>query len=279
MSGTLFVVGTPIGNLGDFSPRARECLSTVDLVVAEDSRVLGRLCHLVGITPREVRSYQGRQHITEVEFLASLETGDVALVSDAGMPGVSDPGAGFVELALRHGGTVRVIPGASALTAALALWPRMASTACFYGFLPRRGVERSQMVANVMRAPSVGVILESPRRLHETCAELAAHDPSRQVLLLGELTKLHESMHWMTLSEALEWLAGTEPKGEWVIVVEEAPAVAPSEVEGDRLLHALAASTLGTKEAAAIYAQVQAVPNRDAYQLMLSSRSNGTRSS
>ncbi|WP_298207411.1 16S rRNA (cytidine(1402)-2'-O)-methyltransferase [Ferrimicrobium sp.] len=279
MSHTLFVVGTPIGNLGDLSPRARECLSTVDLVIAEDTRVFARLCHLVGLVPRAVRGYQGRQRIAEVEFLSALEGGDVALVSDAGMPGVSDPGSEFVALALAHGNTIRAIPGASALTTALALWPMAVDAACFYGFLPRRGSERARMVTNVMSASSVGVILESPRRLYETCAELAALDPSRHVLLLGELTKLHESMRWMTLAEALEVLRGVDHKGEWVIVVEQAQEARPSGAESDRLLRALATSSLGTKEAAAIYAQVQEVAHRDAYQLMLSSRSEGTLSS
>jgi 16S rRNA (cytidine1402-2'-O)-methyltransferase len=276
MTNTLFVVGTPIGNLGDLSPRAKDCLGAVDMIVAEDTRVIGRLCHLIGITPRAVRGYQGRYRITEPEFLSALEVGDVALVSDAGMPGVSDPGAAFIALALEHRVQVRVIPGPSVLAAAMALWPKDISTACFWGFLPRRGAERSQTVAQVMSSQSVGVILESPKRLCETCAELAIVDGSRQVLLLGELTKLHESMHWLTLSAAVAWLRGTELKGEWAIVIDSAGAVVPTEAEGDRLLLALAHSTLGTKEAAAIYAEVLEVPARDAYQQMLLSRSERT---
>ena len=276
MTNTLFVVGTPIGNLGDLAPRAKECLGAVDMIVAEDTRVIGRLCHLVGITPRALRGYQGRHRITEPELLSALEIGDVALVSDAGMPGVSDPGAVFIALALEHGMQVRVIPGPSVLAAAIALWPKVISTACFFGFLPRRGAERSQMVEQVMCSPSVGVILESPKRLYETCVELATIDGSRQVLLLGELTKLHESIHWLTLSAAVTWLRGTEPRGEWAIVIDGARAVGPTGAESDRLLLALARSTLGTKEAAAIYAEVVQVSTRDAYQQMLSSRSERT---
>jgi 16S rRNA (cytidine1402-2'-O)-methyltransferase len=273
MTNTLFVVGTPIGNLGDLTPRAKECLGAVDLIIAEDTRVIRRLCHLVGIVPRAVRGYQGSHRIGDPEFLSVLEVGDVAIVSDAGMPGISDPGAVFIALAIQHGAQVRVIPGPSVLAAAMALWPKHISTACFWGFLPRRGAERSQMIAKVMSSSSVGVMLESPKRLAETCVELATIDASRQVLLLGELTKLHESMHWLTLSAAVAWLHGTEPKGEWAIVIDSAAAERPTTAEGDRLLMALARSTLGTKEAAAIYAEVRQVSARDAYQQMLSSRS------
>lgn len=276
MSKTLFVVGTPIGNLGDLSPRAKECLGAVDMIVAEDTRVIGRLCHLAGVTPRAVRGYQGSHRIGELEFLAALDIGDVALVSDAGMPGVSDPGAEFIALAIEHGSQVRVIPGPSVLAAAIALWPKRISTACFWGFLPRRGAERLQMLTQIMTSPSVGVMLESPRRLAETCAELAEIDDSRQVLLLGELTKIHESMHWFTLAAAVKWLHGTEPKGEWAIVIDGAPTTRLTDTEGGRLLRALAGSTLRTKEAAAIYAEVLEVPARDAYHQMLLSRSESS---
>ena len=279
MTMTLFVVGTPIGNRGDLGPRARACLESVDLVLAEDTRVVGRLCHLLDIKPRAIRGYQGRQRITESEFVDVLATGDIALVSDAGMPGISDPGAAFVALALARGAKVSPIPGPSVLTAALALWPLSFTGACFYGFLPRRGQERIELLRRLMAAPTISVLLESPRRLRDTCADLAAIDGSRRTLLLGELTKLHESVHWMTLSEAHSWLTTVELKGEWAVVVDQASTAAPPQQDGERLLVALARSSLGTKEAAGIFAEVHDLGSREAYRLMLSRRTDGQESS
>jgi 16S rRNA (cytidine1402-2'-O)-methyltransferase len=275
MSGTLFVVGTPIGNLGDLSPRARECLASVNLVIAEDTRVFGRLCHLVDLRPHLVRGYQGRLRITDAEFSTALEEGDVALVSDAGMPGVSDPGAAYVALALAQGAKVSPVPGPSVLSAALALWPQDLSAACFYGFLPRHGQERKAMVERLMAAPAVGVFLESPKRLGETLAELAAIDGDRYALLLGELTKLHESIRWMTLAQAHVWLMTVDVKGEWAVAIDRSRTPAPSAKASEPLLAALARSSLGTKEAATIYAEARGIAIREAYQLMVARRSDG----
>jgi 16S rRNA (cytidine1402-2'-O)-methyltransferase len=191
------------------------------------------------------------------------------------MPGVSDPGAEFVKLALEHGAHVSAIPGASVLSVALALWPKPIHTACFYGFLPRRGSERAGMIAQVMRASSVGVILESPKRLFETCRELASVDGDRKVLLLGELTKLHESIRFISLDEAVAVLEGVELKGEWAMAIDRSPQQRPSAMEGEQLLKALARSTLGTKEASEIYAEVHQIPARRAYEQMLARRSEG----
>jgi 16S rRNA (cytidine1402-2'-O)-methyltransferase len=272
--GTLYVVGTPIGNLGDLSPRARAVLEDAELVVAEDTRRVARLAHLAGLQLARVRALQGAGRLRDDEFIAACQGGAVALVSDAGMPGVSDPGGRLVGVAYAHGIEVRVVPGPSVLGAVLSLWPEELDGACFMGFLPRRGRLREEALAHIVESRWPTVVLESPLRVGATLAELAARVPSRRVLVASELTKLHEQVRVATLAEAARELLGARLRGEWALVVggRGAEALPGNAFELDETLRAVAATSLPIKEGASLVARLFGLPTRDAYDALLAVR-------
>lgn len=272
--GTLYVVGTPIGNIGDLSPRAKAVLEEVRLVVAEDTRRVAWLAHLAGVRLARVRALQGTGRLGDEEFVAACQEADVALVSDAGMPGVSDPGGRLVGLAYAHDIEVRVVPGPSVLAAVLALWPEELEGACFAGFLPRRGRARLDAIDRVLRSTWPTVVLESPMRVAATLAELAEMAPERRVLMASELTKLHERVRFSTLAGAASELRGTRPKGEWALVIEgggehEVPA---ESLARDEVVSAVAGTSLSVKEGAALVARLLGLSSRDAYAALLAVR-------
>lgn len=273
--GALYVVGTPIGNLGDLSPRARMTLGEAELVVAEDTRRIARLAHLAGIRLARVRALQGSGRLGDEEFVAACQDGPVALVADAGMPGVSDPGGRLVGLAYAHDIEVRVVPGPSVLAAVLALWPEELEGACFAGFLPRRGQAREAALARIVDSRWPTVVLESPLRVGDTVAELAARAPSRRVLVASELTKLHERVRVLTLAEAQAMLQGVRLRGEWALAVagrgsEAAPGSAR---DLDATVRAVAATSLSVKEGATLLAELCGLSHRVAYDMLLAVRS------
>lgn len=221
MAGLLSVVGTPIGNLEDASPRVRRTLGEADVVLCEDTRVTGRLMSAFGLHVRLERCDENVMSEKVDGVLARLEAGGrVAFVSDAGMPGVSDPGQRLVDAALDAGARVEVVPGPSAVTCALVASGLASEHFFFEGFLPRRRSAQLARLAELAAIPGTLVVYESPRRVAETLANVAEAFPGRRVALVRELTKLHEEVVRATAPElAAEVAARGEVRGECVVVI------------------------------------------------------------
>ena len=221
MDGLLSVVGTPIGNLEDASPRVRRVLGEADVVLCEDTRVTGRLMSAFGLHVRLERCDETVIGEKVDGVLARLAAGGrVAFVSDAGMPGVSDPGQRLVDAALDAGARVEVVPGPSAVTCALVASGLASEHFFFEGFLPRRRSAQLARLAELAAVPGTLVVYESPRRVAETLANVAEVFPGRRVALVRELTKLHEEVVRATAPElAAEVAAREEVRGECVVVI------------------------------------------------------------
>ena len=215
--GTLYVIGTPIGNLEDITLRAARILSSAPLVAAEDTRVTRRLLAHLEARPRLLSCNEHNWGRRLPALLEALESGDVALVTDAGSPGISDPGAGLVTAVVDAGYDVVSVPGVSAVSAALSVSGFSADRFTFLGFLPRRRVERMRTLTDAASWGQTLVIFEAPHRLRATLADIvdALNDPPLAVC--RELTKLHEEVWRGLASDALDHFA--EPRGEFTIVV------------------------------------------------------------
>ena len=232
---TLYVVGTPIGNLEDLTLRASRILSSVPLVAAEDTRVTRRLLAHLDAHPRLLSCHEHNWKRQLPRLLEALAEGDVALATDAGSPAVSDPGAGLVAAIAEAGHSVVSIPGVSAVTAALSVAGFPADRFIFLGFLPRRRSERTAMLTRHARHDQTIVLFESPHRLRATLADIAdsLHDPP--VAVCRELTKLHEEIWRGSASDALAYF--TEPRGEFTIVIGPVTLAEPDQsVSEDELL-------------------------------------------
>lgn len=215
--GTLYVIGTPIGNLEDLTLRASRILSSVPLVAAEDTRVTRRLLAHLDVHPRLLSCHEHNWKRQLPRLLEALAEGDVALATDAGSPAVSDPGAGLVAAIAEAGHSVVSVPGVSAVTAALSVAGFPADQFAFLGFLPRRRSDRTAMLTRHARHEQTIVLFESPHRVRATLADIAdsLHDPP--VAVCRELTKLHEEVWRGSASDALDHF--TEPRGEFTIVI------------------------------------------------------------
>ena len=218
---TLYIVGTPIGNLEDLTPRAARVLAEVSLVAAEDTRVTRRLLSHLGIRPRTTSFHQHNWRDKLEGVLAELDHGDVALVTDAGMPGISDPGSELVAAAAQAGFKVEVVPGPSAVTAALALSGFPGDAFLFLGFLPRRKKDRQARLRDAVASAVPLVLFEAPHRLRATLADLDTVFDDRPLAVCRELTKLHEEVFRGTAAQALEHF--DSPRGEVVLVVQGRP--------------------------------------------------------
>jgi 16S rRNA (cytidine1402-2'-O)-methyltransferase len=242
VSGTLFVVGTPIGNLGDMTERARETIASVDIVAAEDTRRTGRLLSRLGVKRRLVSLFEGNERERTASIIAELREGkDVALVSDAGMPSISDPGFLLVRACAEGGIDVRVVPGPSAVTAALVVSGLPVERFTFEGFLPRKAGERRERLRSLADDPRTLVLFESPRRLRTLLRDVVAELGDRRLAVARELTKLHEEVLRGRATEVLDRLGDVDPKGEIVLVVEgrrdaEVPGLDELVVEATRLV-------------------------------------------
>ena len=277
--GTLYLVGTPIGNLEDITRRAARILGQVSLVAAEDTRVTRRLLNHLQVKPPLVSCHEHNWLARLPELLQALESGDVALVTDAGMPAVSDPGAEMAAQVAAAGFPVAVIPGPSAVTAALATSGLPGDSFLFLGFLPRRRQDRRDQLAPVAREPYTLVLFEAPHRLRATLADLLATLGDRQLTVCRELTKLHEEVWRGVLSQALEHFDA--PRGEFVLVVSGAPpSAAPEEpaLELEAVREQLGQlRRAGVRARAAVGALTQAsgLPRREVYRLWLETGSEG----
>jgi 16S rRNA (cytidine1402-2'-O)-methyltransferase len=272
--GTLYVVGTPIGNLEDLTLRASRILGEVSLVAAEDTRVTRRLLNHLGVhTP--LTSYHRHNWQSRLpQLMNALESGDVALVTDAGMPGVSDPGSEAVAQAAEAGFPVEAVPGVSAVTTALAVSGLTGDAFLFLGFPPRRGRERREAMESLASAPQTLVIFEAPHRVRATLSDLLTTLGDREVVVCRELTKLHEEVFRGRLSRAAEHFQS--PRGEFVLVVAGATdlPVSPEPTESDLAaalsrLRQLRESGARARQAVAMVSQDSGIPRKTVYQLWL----------
>ncbi|MCB9745476.1 MAG: 16S rRNA (cytidine(1402)-2'-O)-methyltransferase [Alphaproteobacteria bacterium] len=260
----LLVLATPIGNLGDLSPRAREALSTADRVAAEDTRVTRKLLGALGISAPPLVSYRGQDEARRAEGLlpALLEGETLVLVSDAGTPSVSDPGTPLVRLCHERGVPVRALAGPSAVASALSVSGLPPIPFHFLGFSPRKSGPLRRWILDLGRLPGTSVFFEGPLRVARTAALIAELLPDRDVCLCRELTKLHEEVLLRPAPALAEELAGRESiRGEVTLLV--GPGEPPAEEGG--------ADPAGgsLKDIAAALAQRWGTPTRDAYQALL----------
>jgi 16S rRNA (cytidine1402-2'-O)-methyltransferase len=270
VAGALVLVGTPIGNLGDLSPRAAEELRTADVVACEDTRRTGKLLELTGIGHRPMIVVNDHTEAAETAaILRRLDAGErVAVVSDAGMPGISDPGERLVAAAVEAGHAVEVVPGPSAAIAALVASGLPAGRFGFEGFLPRKGTARSERLAAVAAEARTTILYEAPHRLARTLADLAGScGEQRRVAVARELTKRYEEVWRGTLAEAAAWAAEEPPRGEVAIVLDAAPpAPDPTEDDLDAALRSRLGAGDSVRDAAAAVAGALGVRKRVAYE-------------
>ena len=270
----LVVVATPIGNLGDLSPRAVDALAGVDAIACEDTRRTRKLLSHAGIRTPPLLTVNDHTEASQVKaILARLDKGErVAVVTDAGTPGISDPGERLVAAAAAAGLPVEVVPGPSAAIAALVVSGLPTGRFCCEGFLPRRGSGRSERLDALRTERRTTVIYEAPHRVRATAAELTeALGPRRRVAVVRELTKLHEEVWRGTLAGAVEHLAAGEPRGEYVIVLGGAEAPAPpDDEEVRRALQAQLDAGTTKKSAITDVARALSVPKRRVYEIATS---------
>jgi len=274
MPGTLYVVATPLGNLADLSPRAADCLRQVAVVAAEDTRrTRGLLSHL-GARP-QLLSFHAHSGPRRTEVLVEILSGgrDVALVTDAGTPGVSDPGPELVSAVRDAGFPVVPVPGASAVTAALSASGLPADRYLFLGFAPRKGAERTRLLARASAEEWTAVLFEAPGRLAALLVDLAAlAGPNRRVVVARELTKLHEELRAGTLAELADYYSLKEPKGEVTVLLAgtgEPPRPPDRTEEGRALARQLLERGATRREAARQIAADLGLARNEAYRLVM----------
>lgn len=259
-SATLYVVATPIGNVGDITLRALNLLSVADAIACEDTRNTAHLLTRYGLSKELIAAHEHNEREVAEKIIARLQSGQrIAMVSDAGTPAVSDPGARIVDAVRNAGLRVIPLPGASAAVAALSASGLVNDRFFFAGFLPAKKMQREAALRELMHVQPTLVFYEAPHRIVETIDALAAaFGPARHIVIARELTKLFEEIHRCTLAEAPAWLAGNanHQKGEFVILVEGAqPRGEEQDEEADRILKILLAEC-PVKQAASLAAQI-----------------------
>lgn len=225
MSGKLYLVGTPIGNLGDFSPRAAQALLDADFIAAEDTRVTMKLLNHFDIRKPLVSYFEHNKYASGAKILERIIAGEnCALVTDAGMPAISDPGEELVRLCAENGIEVLVVPGPAALISAVALSALPSGRFCFEGFLSTANKSRREHLESLRGEKRTMIFYEAPHKLMRTLEDMKnTFGADRKISLCRELTKIHEQTIRTTLGEAVEYFTATPPKGEFVLVIEGAP--------------------------------------------------------
>lgn len=271
----LYVVPTPLGNLADLTRRAEEVLRTVPWVAAEDTRHSAPLLKQLGAVARTLPAHQHNEHEAAARIVERLRAGEaVALISDAGTPGISDPGARVVAAVRAAGCRVVPLPGPCAAVTALSAAGLADEHFLFYGFLPAKAGQRRQAIAALRGQAAALVFYEAPHRVLETVADLAAGLGERTLVIARELTKLFESIHSGRLGEALAWLEAdaNRQRGEFVLIVSGAPAGA-DDGEGERVLKLLLADGLPVKQAAKLAAAITGAAKNALYDRALALKS------
>lgn len=277
MAGNLYIVATPIGNLGDISLRALSILKEVDLIAAEDTRVTQKLLSHFGIQTKTTPYHQHSLGRKAEHLLHLLDEGqNIAIVSDAGMPGISDPGHELITMAIRNGVNVIPIPGASAVITALVVSGLSTVRFTFEGFPLRRPIERRAQLRDLGEDVRTMVFYESPRRILATLKDLRAVLGDRRVAVVREVTKMFEEVFRGTASEAIEHFSGEEPRGEITLVVEGyEPKPADRESVHDALDKAIAECVnagMTQRDAARQVASLFPVTKSEVYRRMLEMR-------
>ena len=274
MPGTLYLVPTPIGNLGDISRRTAEILESVDFIAAEDTRVSVKLLNHLGLKKPMVSYYRHNMETSGPAVVTRLLGGeDCALVTDAGTPAISDPGEDLVRLCVEQGVAVVSVPGPCALVTALAASGLPTGRFTFEGFLAMNKKNRKAHLDELRGEQRTMIFYEAPHKLTATLADLRdAFGPDRPIALCRELTKLHEEVRRTTLGEAVDWYAKTPPKGEFVLVVgggcpPEADIKTPE--DGLRRVEELRESGLSLRDAARQAAAELGLPRKELYQRSL----------
>ena len=266
---TLYVVATPIGNLEDISIRALRILKEVKIIAAEDTRKTSRLLNHYQITTPMTSYYEHNKLAKLNRMLNYLEEGDVALVSEAGMPGISDPGYELIVAAIEHGIPVVPVPGASTVTTALAVSGLATDQFMFLGFLPNKSVSRRHLLESIMAEKGTLLVLEAPHRVQDSLQDILAVLGDRRIAVCRELTKLHEEIFRGSVSQALAHFSA--PKGEFTLVIEGNKAESPKELttEISKKLHDLRLSGMSAKEAIAGVAAETGLSKRELYRAWL----------
>ncbi|MBR2594160.1 MAG: 16S rRNA (cytidine(1402)-2'-O)-methyltransferase [Firmicutes bacterium] len=274
MAGTLYLCGTPIGNLNDLSPRAVEILSSADLIAAEDTRHSLNILNHFGIkTP--MTSYHEHNRKSKGEYLISLleEGKNIALVTDAGMPGISDPGEDLAALCIEKGIPVTTVPGPTAFVSALVLSGFSGRRFIFEGFLPSNKKEKNQVLESLKRELRTVIFYEAPHRLTQTLSELQKALGDRNAACVREITKIHEEVKRGTLGKLYEFYSENAPRGEFVIVIEGFSAEALKEEETKKFeamsleehMEMYTSQGMSEKEAMKLVAKDRGLTKRDIY--------------
>jgi 16S rRNA (cytidine1402-2'-O)-methyltransferase len=274
--GRLYVVATPIGNLGDFSTRARETLQTCQWIAAEDTRHTGVLLKHFEIRTPQISLHEHNESARSIEIIARLQRGEsVALVSDAGTPAISDPGFELVRAAAQAGIEIIAIPGPCAAIAALSIAGLPTDRFCFEGFLPARGAARRQRLETLAEEPRTLVFYESPHRIVEVIEDCAvAFGDARQAVIVREATKLHETTYRAPLGalQAVTQSDSDVSRGEIVLIIAGAPALQAAGEGYDALLDKtlkVLMAAVPLKQAAALAAQITGARDNEAYKRAL----------
>lgn len=273
MSGKLYVVGTPIGNLSDFSPRAVETLASVDFIAAEDTRVTLKLLNHFEIKKPMVSYFEHNRRERGEIILERIKSGEsCAIVTDAGMPAISDPGEDLVNLCLSNGIAVESVPGPTAFATAVAMSGLPSGRFTFEGFLSVNKPSRREHLEEIVSERRTMVFYEAPHKLTATLKDLYKYLGDRRIALIKELTKIHETVDRTTLSEACEKYSDQAPKGEFVIVIEGSTEPKQKEVSLDEavaLAKGLVENGMAINDAAKEIAKETKLKKGDIYKALL----------
>lgn len=272
-TGTLYIVGTPIGNLEDMTFRAIKILQAADLIAAEDTRHTGKLLQHFQIKTPQISYHEHNRHQRLPELIDKLLLGkDIALVTDAGMPGISDPGSELVKACADANINIIPIPGACACIVGISASGLPTDRFVFEGFLPAKGQERQQSLEALQIESRTIILYESPHRLRETLQDLAkVLGSNRQIVLARELTKMHEEFWRGSVESAIELYTNNEPKGEFTLIIgglqTAAPVFSESAIKAE--LQTLIKEGISRSQASRQLAQQTSLPRRQIYQLAL----------
>lgn len=273
MAGTLYLVATPIGNLGDLSRRTIQILEQVDFIAAEDTRVTIKLLNHLEIKKQQIPYHRHNAEKAGEEIISRLLAGEnCALCSDAGTPAISDPGEDLVALCAQREIEVTAIPGPCALVSALAMSGLPTGRFCFEGFLPMNKKNRKAHLMGLRSEERTIIFYEAPHKLPHTLEDLVeTFGPERRISLCREITKLHEQVQRCTLEQAAQYYRENKPKGEFVLVIEgERPKEAerPTLEEGAARVRALRSQGISLKEASRQVAQETGLPRKALYDVV-----------
>lgn len=272
--GKLYLVGTPIGNLGDFSKRAKEILQSVDYIAAEDTRVTQKLLNHFEIKNKTVSFHQHNEHEKAPEIVNDILNGkSVALVTDAGMPAISDPGEHLVQLAHENGVKLESVPGPTAMATAVAMSGLYTGRFSFEGFLSTNKTSRFEHLEEIKNHRETLVFYEAPHKLLSTLKDMLKVLGNRKISVIKELTKIHETVFLTTLNDAINYFSENTPKGEYVLVLEGAKKEENKEEftleDAINLAKKLKAEGLSTTAAAKEAASVTGFKKSDIYKEIL----------